>query len=124
VWLPPRKIGALVNDALHALDASFVQIYAAEGRPLIAPEQLIRANPQQNLYSIHSERLLKKKMDYNLLFRWFVGLGIDDAVYVPTFFTKSRDRLLTTDVSHKIMAATLAHRYVAPLLSDYHFLHF
>lgn len=75
----------------------------------------------QILFSIRSERHLMEPMQYNLLFRWFVGLGIDDAVWVPNVFTKNRDRLLTTDMSRKVMAAILAHREVAPLLSDDHF---
>ena len=118
---PLRKIRSVVNDALRSLDADFDRLYASEGRPSIAPERLIRASLLQILYSIRSERQLMEQMDYNLLFRWFVGLGIDDAVWVPTVFTKNRDRLLTTDMSRKIMAAILAHREVAPLLSDDHF---
>ncbi len=73
------------------------------------------------LFSVRSERQLLEQMQYNLLFRWFVGLGIDDPVWVPTVFTKNRDRLLTTEISRKMMAAILAHREVAPLLSDAHF---
>ena len=115
---PLRKIRSVVNDALRSLDAEFDRLYAGEGRPSIAPERLMRASLLQILYSIRSERQLVEQMDYNLLFRWFVGLGIDDAVWVPTVFTKNRDRLLTTDMSRKIMAAILAHREVAPLLSD------
>ena len=111
----------MVNDALRSLDTDFDRLYAGEGRPSIAPERLIRASLLQILYSIRSERQLMEQMDYNLLFRWFVGLGIDDTVWVPTVFTKNRDRLLTTDMSRKIMAAILAHRDVAPLLSDDHF---
>ena len=118
---PLRKIRAVVNDALRSLDAEFDRLYAGEGRPSIAPERLIRASLLQILYSTRSERQLMEQMDYNLLFRWFVGLGIDDVVWVPTVFTKNRDRLLTTDMSRKIMAAILAHREVAPLLSDDHF---
>ena len=118
---PLRKIRSVVNDALRSLDAEFDRLYAGEGRPSIAPERLMRASLLQILHSIRSERQLVEQMDYNLLFRWFVGLGIDDAVWVPTVFTKNRDRLLTTDMSRKIMAAILAHREVAPLLSDDHF---
>lgn len=115
---PLRKVRAVVNDALRSLDADFDRLYAGEGRPSIAPERLIWASLLQILYSIRPERQLMEQMDYNLLFRWFVGLGNDDAVWVPTVFTKNRDRLLTTDMSRKIMAAILAHREVAPLLSD------
>ncbi len=118
---PLRKIRQVVNDALASLDAEFDRLYAAEGRPSIAPERLIRASLIQILFSIRSERQLMEQMQYNLLFRWFVGLGIDDPVWVPTVFSKNRDRLLTTDMSRKVMAAILAHREVAPLLSDEHF---
>jgi transposase len=118
---PLRKIRQVVNDALASLDAEFEALYTAFGRPSIAPERLIRASLIQILFSIRSERQLMEQMQYNLLFRWFVGLGIDDAVWVPTVFTKNRDRLLTTEMSRKVMAAILAHRQVAPLLSDDHF---
>jgi transposase len=120
-WHPLRKIRAVVNDALRGLDAEFDRLYAHEGRPSIPPERLIRASLLQILYSVRSERQLMEQMNYNLLFRWFVGLGVDDPVWVPTVFTKNRDRLLTTDMSRRIMAAILAHREVAPLLSDDHF---
>ena len=118
---PLRLIRRIVNDALAGLDAEFEVLYAKEGRPSIPPERLIRASLLQILFSIRSERQLMEQMDYNLLFRWFVGLGIDDLVWVPTVFTKNRDRLLTTDMSRKVMAAILAHPEVKPLLSDEHF---
>lgn len=118
---PLRKIRQIVNDALASLDAEFDALYTDFGRPSIAPERLIRASLLQMLFSIRSERQLMEQMDYNLLFRWFVGLGIDDPVWVPTVFTKNRDRLLTTDMSRKVMAAILAHPEVRPLLSDEHF---
>ena len=118
---PLRKIRQIVNEALSSLDADFEKLYVDFGRPSIAPERLIRASLLQILFSIRSERQLMEQMDYNLLFRWFVGLGIDDAVWVPTVFTKNRDRLMSTEMSRKIMAAILAHREVAPLLSDDHF---
>jgi transposase len=118
---PLRKIRQIVNDALASLDAEFGALYTDFGRPSIAPERLIRASLLQILFSIRSERQLMEQMDYNLLFRWFVGLGIDDAVWVPTVFTKNRDRLLTADMSRKVMAAILAHPEVKPLLSDEHF---
>ena len=118
---PLRKIRQVVDDALASLDADFEVLYTDFGRPSIAPERLIRASLIQILFSVRSERQLMEQMHYNLLFRWFVGLGIDDAVWVPTVFTKNRDRLLTTDMSRKVMAAILAHREVAPLLSDDHF---
>ncbi|MEO9632722.1 MAG: IS5 family transposase [Sulfitobacter sp.] len=118
---PLRLIRRVVNDALASLDAEFAALYTDFGRPSIAPERLIRASLLQLLFSIRSERQLMEQMDYNLLFRWFVGLGIDDPVWVPTVFTKNRDRLLTTDISRKLMAAILAHPEVRPLLSDEHF---
>src|SRR5919107_2983123 len=113
---PLRKVRQIVNEALASLDADFAGLYAAEGRPSIAPERLLRAALIQILFSVRSERQLMEQMQYNLLFRWFVGLGIDDAVWVPTVFSKNRDRLLTTEMSRKVMAAILAHRQVAPLL--------
>ncbi len=118
---PLRKIRRVVNEALASLNAEFEALYTDFGRPSIAPERLIRASLLQILFSVRSERQLMEQMQYNLLFRWFVGLGIDDPVWVPTVFTKNRDRLLTTDMSRKVMAAILAHREVAPLLSDEHF---
>ncbi len=118
---PLRKIRQVVNDALASLDADFAALYTDFGRPSIAPERLIRASLLQILFSVRSERQLMEQMHYNLLFRWFVGLGIDDPVWVPTVFTKNRDRLLTTEMSRRVMAAILAHREVAPLLSDEHF---
>ena len=118
---PLRKIRQVVNDALASLDAEFEVLYTDFGRPSIPPERLIRASLLQILFSVRSERQLMEQMDYNLMFRWFVGLGIDDPVWVPTAFTKNRDRLLTTEMSRRVMAAILAHREVAPLLSDDHF---
>ena len=118
---PLRKIRQIVNDALASLDGDFDRLYSAEGRPSIAPERLLRGSLIQILFSVRSERQLMEQMQYNLMFRWFVGLGIDDPVWVPTVFTKNRDRLLTTDIARRFLAAILAHRAVAPLLSDEHF---
>ena len=118
---PLRKIRQVVNDALASLDAEFEALYVDFGRPSIAPERLIRASLIQILFSVRSERQLMEQMEYNLMFRWFVGLGIDDPVWVPTVFTKNRDRLMTTEMSRKVMAAILAHREVALLLSEEHF---
>ena len=114
-------IRRIVNDALASLDAEFDALYTDFGRPSIAPERLIRAGLLQMLFSIRSERQLMGQIDYNLLFRWFAGLGMDDAVWVPTVFTKNRDRLLTTDMSRKVMAAILTHPEVRPLLPEEHF---
>jgi transposase len=118
---PLRKVRAFVNTALAALDTAFAKLYSADGRPSIAPERLLRATLIQILFSIRSERQLMEQLEYNLLFRWFVGLGIDDPVWVPTVFTKNRDRLLNTDIARQFLAAILAHKDVAPLLSDEHF---
>ncbi len=118
---PLRQVKRIVDEVLASLDAEFDRLYAAEGRPSIAPERLMRASLIQILFSLRSERQLMEQMQYNLLFRWFVGLGVDDAVWVPTVFTKNRDRLLTTEMSRMFLAAVLAHREVAPLLSDEHF---
>ena len=118
---PLRQIRRIVNDVLVGLDSEFEGLYARFGRPSIPPERLIRASLLQILFSVRSERQLMEQMDYNLMFRWFVGLGIDDEVWVSTVFTKNRDRLLTTDMARKVMAAILAHREIAPLLSDEHF---
>ena len=118
---PLRKIRQVVNDALASLDGDPAPLYANFGRPSVAPERLIRASSVQILFSVRSERQLMEQMQYDLMFRWFVGLGIDDPVWVATVFTKNRDRLLTTEMSRKVMAAILAHREVTPLLSDEHF---
>jgi transposase len=118
---PLRKIREFVNAALATLDAAFAELYCADGRPSIAPERLLRAALIQILFSIRSERQLMEQMQYNLLFRWFVGLGVDDPVWVSTVFTKNRDRLLNTDIARQFLAAILAHKDVAPLLSDEHF---
>jgi transposase len=118
---PHRKIKIVVDAALNDLDANFAALYAVDGRPGIAPERLLRAALVQILFSIRSETQLMEQMQYNLLFRWFVGLSIDEPVWVPTVFTKNRDRLLNADIAKKLMTAILAHEKVAPLLSDDHF---
>jgi transposase len=118
---PLRLIREIVNGALAQLDGAFGALYAADGRPSIAPERLLRAALIQILFSVRSERQLMEQMQYNLLFRWFVGLGIDDPVWVPTVFSKNRDRLLTTDIARQFLAAILADKAVKPLLSDEHF---
>ena len=118
---PLRKIRQLVNDVLMSLDAEFAKLYSAFGRESIPPERLLGALLLQALFTIRSERQLMEQLDYNLLFRWFVGLGIDDPVWVPTVFTKNRDRLLDADVAAKFMAKLLAHKEVRRLLSDEHF---
>jgi transposase len=118
---PLRLIRRIVNEVLVVLDGQFGTRYAADGRPSIAPERLLRALLLQAFYSICSERQLMEQLHYNLLYRWFVGLGVDDQVWVPTVFTKNRDRLLEAEVARKFLAELLAHRQVRALLSDDHF---
>jgi transposase len=118
---PLRAIRRLVDDALLSLDGIFRDSYSVMGRPSIAPEKLLRALLLQVFYSIRSERQLIEQLDYNLLYRWFVGLGVDDPVWVPTVFSKNRDRLLAGDVASAFLRAILAHGDVEPLLSDEHF---
>src|SRR5262249_11039336 len=117
---PLRKIRQIVNEALASLDGDFSKLYASDGRPSITPERLLRASLLQAFFSVRSERQLMEQLDYNLLFPWFVGLGVDDPVWDATVFTKNRDRLLDADVAAKFMAAVLAHREVKPLLSSEH----
>ena len=105
---PLRRIRQVVNDALTSLNAEFEALQTDFGSPSLLPERLIRASLLQILFSVRSERQLMEQMQYNLLFRWFVGLSIDDPVWVLTVFTKNRDRLLTTEMSRKVMAAILA----------------
>jgi transposase len=119
---PLRPIRRIVNEALLTLGADFEAIYAAGvGRPSIPPERLLRALLLQAFYGIRSERQIMERLDYDLLFRWFVGLGVDDAVWDQTSFGKNRDRLLAGDVAHKFLAAVLAHPKVKRLLSTEHF---
>ena len=118
---PLRLIRGIVNDVLVALDPEFAKIYAAGGRPSIPPERLLRALLLQVFYTIRSETQLMEQLDYNLLYRWFVGLGVDEAVWVPTVFTKNRERLLQAEVAHKFLAELLNHKEVRGLLSDEHF---
>src|SRR4051812_11954341 len=119
---PLRPIRRIVNEALLTLGADFEAIYAAGvGRPSIPPERLLRALLLQAFYGIRSERQIMERLDYDLLFRWFVGLGVDDAVWDQTSFGKNRDRLLAGDVAHKFLAAVLAHPKVTRLLSTEHF---
>ena len=118
---PLRLIREIVNGALSRFDGEFARLYAAEGRPSIAPERLLRAASIQILFSVRSERRLMEQMQYNLLSRWFVGLGIDDPAWVPSVFSKNRDRLLTTDIARQFLAAILADKAVKPLLSEEHF---
>ena len=118
---PLRVIRGIVNEALAALDAEFERLYEGTGRQSIAPERLLRASLLQAFYSVRSERQLMEQIDYNLLFRWFVGLGIDDAVWDHSTFSKNRDRLLDADVAAKFLEAVLRHPKVKRFLSDDHF---
>jgi len=118
---PLRVIRRVVNEVLVALDGEFSKIYADSGRPSIPPERLLRALLLQAFYTIRSETQLMEQLHYNLLYRWFVGLGVDEPVWVPTVFTKNRERLLEAEVAHKFLAELLNHREVRGLLSDEHF---
>jgi transposase len=118
---PLRVIRMIVNDALAVLEQEFAALYAPLGRPSIAPEKLLRAMLLQAFYSIRSERQLMERLEYDLLFRWFVGLGIDDAVWDHSTFSKNRDRLLEGDIAAKFLAAVLAQPRVKKLLSSDHF---
>jgi transposase len=118
---PLRPIRLMVDDALQALSPVFSRLYSAYGRPSIPPEKLLRALLLQVLYTVRSERMLMEQLEYNLLFRWFVGLNMDEAVWVPTVFTKNRDRLLEGDVAEKFFQLVLTEARGAGLLSDEHF---
>ena len=118
---PLRKIRELVRDVLSELNRGLDKLYASEGRPSIPPEQLLSALLLQVFYGIRSERQLMEQLDYNLLYRWFVGLSPDDPVWDPTTFTKNRHRLQNGEVFVKFMTRLLNHPQVKPLLSDEHF---
>ena len=118
---PLRAIRVMVDEVLAQMSGSFDAMYADVGRPSIAPEKLLRAQLLQMLYSVRSERLLMEEMDYNLLFRWFVGLNADDEVWDATTFTKNRDRLLQGDVAKQFLAQVVAQAGSRGLTSDEHF---
>jgi len=118
---PLRAIRAVVDEVLAGMDGAFAGLYASTGRPSIPPEQVLKALLLQAFYSIRSERQLTEQLDFNLLFRWFVGLGVDDPVWHPTVFTKNRDRLLAGDVAGAFLGAVVAHAKVKGLLSDERF---
>ncbi|MFA5952938.1 MAG: IS5 family transposase [Hyphomicrobium sp.] len=118
---PLRLIREIANAALMALDAEFAALYSGLGRSSIAPEKLLRASLLQAFYSVRSERQLMEQIEYNLLYRWFIGLGVDDPVWDHSTFSKNRDRLLDADVAAKFLDAVLRHPKVKRLLSDEHF---
>jgi transposase len=118
---PLRVIRHMTDEALRQLSPQFEAIYATTGRPSVPPEQLLRALLLQALYTIRSERLLVEQLEYNLLFRWFVGLAMDDAVWTPTTFTKNRERLLAGDIARQFFDAVLTQARGRRVLSDEHF---
>jgi transposase len=118
---PLRVVRALVDEALAALSPRFASLYAATGRPSIPPEQLLRALLLQVLYTIRSERQLMEQLDYNLLFRWFVGLELDDPIWVPTVFTKNRERLVAGAIADAFLPQVLVAAEQRGLLSHEHF---
>lgn len=118
---PLRAIRRITDRALERLSPRFGALYVHFGRPSIPPEKQLRALLLQALYSIRSERQLIEQLDYNILFRWFVGLGLDDPVWAPTTFTKNRDRLLKGDIAQAFFEAVLIHADTERLLSDEHF---
>ena len=118
---PLRKVRELTREVFGAMDKDFRKLYAQDGRPSIPPEQLLSALLLQVFFGVRSERLLMEQMDYNLMFRWFVGLPADGPVWDATTFTKNRERLQQGDIFNRFMARLLNHEKVKPLLSDEHF---
>ena len=118
---PLRPIRTMVDEILKQLSPRFNKMYSKVGRPSIPPEQLLRAQLLQMLYSVRSERLLMEQMDYNILFRWFVGLNMDDEVWDATVFTKNRDRLLEAELAKKFLALVVAQARDKGWTSDEHF---
>lgn len=118
---PLRAVRAMADVALREMKPRFDKLYAKTGRPSIAPEKLLRALLLQVLYSVRSERMLMEQLDYNLLFRWFVGLNMDDGIWDATVFSKNRQRLLVGDIAEAFFAAVLQQARRRDLLSDEHF---
>jgi transposase len=118
---PLRTIRGLVNEALAAISGEFSAMYSRMGRPSIPPEKLLRAMLLQAFYSIRSERQLMERLEFDLLFRWFVGVGVDDAAWDHSTFSKNRERLLEGDIAAKLLSAVLAQPRVKRLLSTDHF---
>src|ERR1700755_54222 len=118
---PLRAIRGIVNRALSTLSGEFSALYSRSGRPPLPPEKLLRAMLLQAFYSIRSERQLMERLKFDLLFRWFVGIGVDDAVWDHSTFSKHRDRLLGGDIAATFLSAVLAQPRVKRLLSTEHF---
>jgi len=118
---PIRKIRCVVDKALKAMEADLDVLYASDGRPSVPPEQLLRAQLLQIIYTIRSERQLVERIDYDLLFRWFVGLGIDEPVWNHSTFTKNRDRVLCSDIAQRLFDEIKNQAYAKRLLSRDHF---
>jgi transposase len=118
---PLRKIRAMADEALKNMSERFDGMYAKTGRPSIPPEKLLRAQLIQMLYSIRSERLLMEEIDYSMLFRWFVGMNLDEPVWDATVFTKNRNRLLEGDVAREFLTEVVAQAQAKGLTSDEHF---
>jgi len=118
---PLRRVREITDRLLHELSDLFDRMYSTMGRPSIAPEKLLRALLLQVLYTVRSERMLMEQLDYNLLFRWFVGLNMDDGVWDVTVFTKNRDRLLKAEVARKFFDLVVGEARALDLMSDEHF---
>jgi transposase len=118
---PLRAIRGIVNQALSTLSGEFSALYSRSGRPSIAPEKLLRAMLLQAFYSIRSERQLMERLEFDLLFRWFVGIGVDDAAWDHSTFSKNREHLLEGDLAAKLLSAVMAQPRVKGLLSTDHF---
>jgi transposase len=118
---PLRAVRRMTDDVFKRLSPRFARLYSDIGRPSIPPEQLLRALLLQSLYTIRSERLLMEEIDYSILFRWFIGLSLDEPIWSPTTFSKNRDRLLEGDIASAFFDAVRAQAEAAGLLSDEHF---
>jgi transposase len=118
---PLRVIRELTNTALKTLSGDFAALYSGLGRPSIAPEMLLRAMLLQAFYSIRSERQLMERLEFDLLFRWFIGIGVDDPVWDHSMFSKNRDRLLDGEIAAKFLTAVLAQPRIKRVLSGEHF---
>src|SRR5436853_5709701 len=118
---PLRPIREIANAALAALSGDFAALYSGMGRPSVPPEKLLRAMLLQAFYSVRSERQLMERLEFDLLFRWFVGIGVDDPVWDHSTFSKNRDRLLDGEIAAKFLTAVLAQPRVKRLLSSEHF---